>query len=152
MNRREVEDLNKAVKVTMIKELQKFERDQVNLQAAREQRMAEVAIRDEVYRPIIDAQKAKEDEDNRLDYTRRRELQLKEVQDKIDIEKKELEERIERELYERRQVLAEHWSDQVPIFRYHTHTLSTHSHTPLSTHSHTPLSTHSHTHPFNPLD
>ena len=127
--RREVQELNNAVKVTMIKELQKFERDQVNLKAAREQRLAEVALRDEVYRPVYDAAKAKVEEDNRLDYTRRRELQLKEVQDKIDTEKRELEERIEKELYERRRVLEEHWSEQVPVFRYVTpyqHTLLTH--------------------------
>ena len=156
--RREVQDVNNAVKVTMIKELQKFERDQNNLAAARQQRMDEVALRDEVYRPVYDAAKAKVEEDNRMDYTRRRELQLKEVQAKIDLEKRELEERIERELYERRRVLQEHWSEQAPVYRYHNtpyqHTYSTHSINTniLLTHPiNTPSQSTPSTLPLNPL-
>lgn len=112
-----VDDQNLKIKKTIYKEFQHHKVHQQIEADERAQRLAEIKLRDEVYKPIIAAQLAKEEQAQRADYQRRREIQLQSVQARIDKEKKELADLVERELYERRSLLHSHWSQQAPRFK-----------------------------------
>ena len=105
------------VKKTIYKELIAHENGRRAIAEARKEAIEVTKIRDEVYKPIQQAQQRAEEEATRQDYSRRREAGLKEVQAKIDQEKQQLEERVERELRARRELLRSHWSERAAALR-----------------------------------
>ena len=109
-----MEDANKQVRKTIVKELQRHDKEEQLREQWKEQQLMEAKIRDEVYRPITEAAKAAQEKADREDYQRRRAMQLQETQARIDREKKELEDRVERELFERRTALTAHWGKERP--------------------------------------
>ena len=109
---RNVEDLNKQVKKTIVKELQRHDKEEQLRILWKEQQLEEAKIREEVYKPITDAAKAAKEKADREDYQQRRQNQLAEVQRRIDAENKILQDRVEKELFQRRTTLSSHYGEQ----------------------------------------
>ena len=101
-----------SVKKTIISELRRFEKEKAVRDAWRQQAISESQMRNEVFKPVLDAAKADMEKLQQEDYQRRRKAQLAEVQARIDREKKELLDRLEKESVERRIILKDYWGQK----------------------------------------
>ena len=81
-----VDEQNVKIKKTIYKELHQHQVHKQMEADDRAKRLAEIQLRDEIYKPIVAAQQAKEEQAQRADYQRRREIQLHSVQARIDKE------------------------------------------------------------------